>query len=731
MNKFKKFLLFCMSFVLAFSFLIAPFPQTEEKLASSAPTTNVQLIDDNLLKFVTISSDGETLTNEKLKNYDTNSDGKTDVSYVFTNRTATLTFDSLNYSYSTNFDSSLFYKTTKNITITKLASDEKFPSVFTDNEVEYSYVIDASNNLTITNNTTSHRFTESEFIEYDPLLDTETTRIITVVTSYTLKAEAPSTSFSFIPSNSFANQGKTTQYTINFERPITDFKTEDVTMFTCLGLDVGNSPFTNTKIEKELSYENVKFQITNNDYTEDNPLYFDINHDGFIYTFKLFSKTIEIESEFEEMLFVEYYDEQKNGNNEPLATNLVLDSNDKVDVLKSTLVYKYYGVPQELNMFAIDFNNPGRYEIAIYDETYRLKLNDNNFYSTSFYIKTSDGANANTAFDNAYAIMQKYDEEGNLSDYIVSGSTQNNDVEIILKNLNFYFEHDEVISSLSTEEESTLYAVEFIETTLTGSLNIPVSTYYTVSELKEALETSEDFKIECTKDAFYEVIIYQYQETSDGVYSVKKTKPYQFTIVKNPKISFTVFKVDEHNDPIEIPGTNRFETEIKEADIPYETTPVEYKLNISNEMDVAKFFSSNPSEITTSTLQKTYLNNYTINYAMQLVKIEKIDIFAEGSDNVLDVLGLQFFGVGDISVAVTMNSITTNYTLKSGEQLVFEEYGTYSVSIQDSMGTTGTAQFKFSKPVSFSAIALFALVGVVILIIVLFVISSRGKLKTR
>ena len=722
MNKFKKFLLFCMSFVLAFSFLIAPFPIFKKNNTKIATSAN-NLIDENVLNYVTIATDGQTLTQNEIKNVDTNSDNKEDTSYVFANRTVTLVFQPLKYSYSTTFDRTLFYETVDDtsIRLQKLPSGE-FPSTFEFEETTYSYQITDGNKLTIKNEETSSSFSESQFVSFN---DIDDTRIITLITSYTLKTSAPDTTFEFIPSNSLTNSQKLS-YTINFKRPIVDFKIDSVTNFTCEGLDIGETPYINSKIEKELSYEKVNLQFTNNDYTETNPLYFDINHDGFIYTFKLFSKNIDDK----DYLFVEYFDEQKSKNNRSLATKLNEDGtviNDK----DNKPVTKYFGHTTEFNTFSINFTTTGRYELRVYDETYLLNLKDYNFYTTSFYIKSSDSLNSNSAFKNAYAILQNYDSEGQLLDYIVSGSTQNNNVKIILKNLSFYFENDEAITNFTpTENIPDLNVVEFIKTTLSGSLNIPVSTYYNISTLKEMLESSPDFILECSDDAFYEIIIYQYEKNEDNTYKVKDKTSYQFTIVKQPKISFTVFEVDENNDRIEIPGTAKFKTIIREAEIPYVTVPVEYKINIDSQMEFETTFRY-PNDIKTHPLDKTYLNEYTINYAMQSVKMEQVDVKDKETGDVIDALGIKFMGIGDISVKVTLNSVTTEYKVKSGDTLEFIGYGTYSVSMEDSMGTLGTAIFKYTKPVSTSTIILIVLVGVIALAIVLFIISSRGKLKTR
>ena len=129
MSKLKKSLQFCMSLVLALSFLIAPFPkQSKTKTATSAPTES-QLIDDKLFQYVTISTDGQTLTNEEIKTIDSDGDGKNDTSFVFSNRTVTLTFNPLAYGYITSFDANHFYApTTESVTITKVG--ENFPAKF-------------------------------------------------------------------------------------------------------------------------------------------------------------------------------------------------------------------------------------------------------------------------------------------------------------------------------------------------------------------------------------------------------------------------------------------------------------------------------------------------------------------------------------------------------------------------------------------------------------------------
>ena len=755
MSKIKKSILYCLTMLLAFSFLIAPFPKPKKKISNAAdPTNEISVIDDRVLSYVSISTAGLSLTADKLKTIDTNGDGNNDTSFIFANGTISLNFKPFEYNYAATFDNDLFYESKITKTIEKPA-DGNFPTSFTLSDgSEITYQVSANNKFTFKHENISNSVSDenSDFIH---VVADDNTRTFTFITGYTLKAEAPNTNFSFSASNS-AIQLTTSKYVLNFERPIANFKTDYVTHFTCKQLD-GGAIFDNEIIERELSFENVKVQFTNNNYTRNNPLYFDINYNGFIYTFTLYSE--------DDLLFVEYYDEQRNQNNRSLATTL----NENGDV--ETEVSKFItGSVTEFNMFSIDFNKTGRYEISVYDSTYLLLKKqpyvvipedddptddiepepeivvpeDNsfnyNFYQTSFYIKTSE-FDSDSAFENAYVIMQSYDDDGNYLDYIVTTSTQNNNVQVTLKNLSYYFESDEAIKNFTASEtRPDLNVVQFIKTTLSGSTNIPQSTFYTLSELKEALRTKKDFNIQCTEDAFYEVIIYQYSNVD---YTVINKHQYEFTIVKNPKTSFTVYEVDENNDPIEVPGSNpkQYKKIIREADTPYESVTADYKININSSMEISTLFCDKLiidyqagflPESTPTTLPKTYLNEYSVDFAMQAVSIEQIEI-ADPNDSKkkLNVLGLKFMGVGDIEVTVTINSVTTTQTVKSGETLIFETFGTYSVHIMDSMGTTGTAVFTLKKAVSMSAIILIVLVGVIVLAVVLFVLSARGKLKTR
>lgn len=783
MRNFKKLSLICMTIVLAFSFLISPFPKKAQNKTTTAADNEIQLIDNNVLKYVTISTADKVLAAENFKSVDTNNDNKLDTSYIIANKTITIEFKPLEYSYLIEAENDdYFYETSYEIPLEKEADEPTFPNTFTYKDQEYSYSISASADRTVTvkNTKTNTSITASELIK---ITDDENTRTITIITSYTLKADAPNTKFKFAANVSNATLS-TTKYVLNFERPIVDFKTKNIAYFVAYfdELEISDNVFKNNKLQDELSYENVKMQITNNNYTENNPLYFEINHNGFIYTFKLYNK--EIGDPAKKLLFVEYYDEQRSDNNTSLATKLDEEGNVSGEPVEA------FNSDGSSNMFSIDFNKTGRYEISIYDSTYLLLKNqpeivekeiinekgeketiteiiepeDNeynyNLFKTSFYIKTKDdeGSSENAAFKNVYVTMQSYDDDNNVLDYIVSKATNkivdasgeinnrnedteitptlNSNVQIKIKNLLYYFENDEIVKNfapVATQEE--LYLIEFKKTVLTSSSHKPQSKLYSKEELKKLISDNGDMVINCEDDAFYEIIIYKY----DSRYKVVEENVYQFTIVKQPKTIYTYFKVNDKNDPI-VDTDGKKETDNYETNTPYQTETKNYKININSVMEFSVFMCNQSfavmevdviQALTRSSfeLSKTYLNEYSITYAMQAVSIEEVE-FGEDSENE-GKLGLKFLGIGDIIVKVTVNSVTTTYSVKSGDVLAFEEYGTYSVSIEDAIGTFDTKTFKHSKPVSTSAIILVALVGVVVLAVALFVISSRGRVKTR
>ena len=680
----------------------------------------------NTTLYASISIDGKVLTDSELETIE-------GVTYVISNTATTINFMYLDFNYRLNLsDPTYFYPRTEKVVLERDAISGEFPTSFTIGETTLFYSINGSELIiykTPTSPTASTiptlHSTYNDLISFE---ETSETITISLITSYTLDESAPD---SFIQYDVYQYQSLISGETginISFTKPIINFNTNDILSFTCTGLDVGSDPFVDSKIPREHSYANTKITFKNNDYVESNPLYFDINHNGFVYTYKLYSK--EINSEH--LLFVEYYDDEKPANNQSLATTLNADGS------VSSAIYKYDEPTTNFNEFSIDFNKTGRYEISVYDKTYLLGLTNNNFYSTSFYIKNENAENS--AFENVYVIFQTQDDEGLMLDYVVSESTLNNNVLITIKNLSFYFKKDTVLA----DDDIVL---DFTTTTFAGSTNVPVTESYTKKQLLEMLDKNEDWTIVVSEDAFYELTLYQWHEEEyieDGQTKTKKIQGgtvgtrkyyqnYNFTVIKAPKTSFTKYETNEDYEVVEDDQGNPLTT-TKVATVPYEVVR-DYNnfRNIKSTMTINFEFTTDMEPRDPITLNKTYINNYYVDYAMQEVLVEQFDMKEPDSDTILKQLNLRFLGIGNITATITVNGKTTVYELteETGFELSFVDYGIYQVSFVDSMGTTHSEVFKYEKPVSMSSVILIVLVGIIVLAVVLFIVLSRGKLKTR
>lgn len=716
MKKLRKILLSCMLFMFALSFAFLAKPKSEAFAAEEDTLTGKEI-------YASISIGEQAIDTTKLNTID-------GITYVVTNGATTLNLDYLSYNYNISLDNpSNFHVDTLDVAIEKV--DGRFPDTFTVDDIVFRYLI-SSGEMSFYKTSSelggtsipSFRTNYGSCISYT---DTETTRTITFTKSITLLESSGTSTITYRAYQNQSIASGNDDIKVCFTRPAVNFNTDDAISFECTGIDVGNTPFVDTKIPAEHSYGDVKLTFTNNNYTESNPLYFDINHNGFVYTYKLYSKTIGSD----DLLFVEYYDNQKSDYNKSLAT--VVNAAGEVE----TKIYKYIGNSENFNEFTIDFNKTGRYEVSVYDSTYIMELVDNNYYSTSFYIK--DEVSENTSFENVYVIFQTVSDEGEDLEYVVSESTLNNDVKVTIKNLKLYFEKDTVL-----QDNDIVF--DFTITTFGGSSNVPVTTSYTKAELRKLLNKEGDFITTVSEDAFYEITLYQWHIEDfleNGVPVQKRVQGgtahgkdyyqnYNFSVVKTPKISYTKYLTNEEYEVVYDENGNP-KTTTKTASVPYTIVrDTENYRNIKSSMMITVKFAAlaQSSEIK---LEKAYINNYYIDYAMQETKVEEGQVL--GSDGKADTtkLMLVFYGVGDITVTIQVNGTTSTQTLteETGYALIFDEYGTYTVNFVDSMGTTGSGVFEWEKPVSASAKIMIVLVVIIVVAVVLFVVLARSKMKTR
>lgn len=689
MKSLKKLLLFCFLFAVIFAGL------NLQNFSQASAVDNPPLETD-IFDYVTITQSGQILNNSNVKI----SEDEHEIT-IYANESATITFNPFerNYTISSLSDTMNFVDRQNTIIIEKTDPDT-YPDTFEYKGYTYYFRISTQNVLSVYKNnpavagtTTTMSTANSDLVSF---VEDDSKITITYTESYTLLSSASDSRFIFTVGN------LSTIRQINFIRPIINFSNSANTVVefnTFEQMDGGEYYPPTSTIQSEQIFNKIQINFINNNYTENNPLYFDINYNGFTYSLMLYSK----EYNSTNYLYVNYFDENNNENNYYVATPLILDENN--ELVPDTR----YGIDASRNLFSFIFENTGRYSFEVYDSTYIYGMKNSNYYQTSFYIVDEESSD----FENIYMIAQTTEDDGTEIEYIVSTSTLNNNVKLSIKNLT-------AIGS-NTSLDKVIDHVEVIQALFGGSGNIPIPTSYSVEEILDMIDENGDVVFEFNEDAYYQVYIYPYVEEGQEQYS-PEPKLYEFTLIKQAKTTFTIGDYTH------------------EATIPYHTEIIDYTFNINSPMEFKVKFSSQQAEVD-ETINKTYVNRYEIMYGMEDALIQKIEAQpSTGEDDEeeapapTDSLTVQFFGVGALKVTVTFNNQTTVYDLNSEEgnnTLTFTEYGTYTFELVDSMGTTRTAMFTLEKKLNTSAIVLIVLSCVIVAAVVIFVLVARSRIKTR
>ncbi len=486
--------------------------------------------------------------------------------------------------------------------------------------------------------------------------------------------------------------GYNRDYNFKFIRPTTKFANQEqpIVNFLCKGQDAGESVdgYTQKWLPSERTYKSVTVKFFKN-YTPDNPLFFNVNQNGFTYLYQIFMR--------DGYLILKYIDGE-------------------TTLEKAYSVFGY--TLAESNTFDITFSDIGRYEIEIYDRTYNPNLTaeenahaEANYYKTSFYIYDNS-----KTYENIYLVAEGY-ENGQPTEYLVSNSsgtaTVNTDIRATFKNLYHL-----------TREQFENIKIEVTKTLFTGSINSQVTSYTSATSefMKECFDNQNDFYIDFVDDARYKINVY---------YGASKTPilTSSYEVVKQPK---TIFQVGNEGDPY----YDRYvETQ------PYTKTEKTYKVPLQSEISLNISYKNTDNEQFTetkanSTFQKTYLNEFTIFFGIAEVNIYKYTRMVSdgGEAKPASTLDIQIDAVGKITVTISRGGeviSTQEFEEFEPKQLSFSEYGEYQIHVVDEMGTTATASFTYQKGLNTSAIALIALSAILILAIVIFVMRSRAKVGTR
>ncbi len=672
MKKFKSFIL-CLAILLSTIFVGGlNVPRISNENASAVPVNG-----STVFTHASLSQYGQTLDLNNFKTFD-------NTTYVVANGSITINLKPFSSLYTNITNSPEFHAQKTNIVIEK-DSNNNWPTSFTfEGEQIYFWVSESTTSGTVIhfrrteNDRVSYMTTEdtgNTSSELVTLADVSSSRIILQITkSYTWLETANSAIFTYSAAQAFYTT-KTT-YSFSFERPAVNFNnaSNPVLLFET---EVGGKTSSDNLLAREQEFSNVKVSFLNNNYNPVNELIFNINYNGFTYNFKLYSKTVGLE----ELLFVDYIDSAKPENNAYLASML---SDDNSSIIKR--------VSKASNDFNMIFKDTGRYEIEIYDSTYLQGMKNANYYSTSFYIKSEDVS----PFDNIYMIAQSKNDNGLPIEYIVSNSTQNHTVGLTIKNLKDIIDSEDLRDTIEVEHRKTIYG---------ASENEPIITTYTSSQIASMLSDDGDLEFPFEDDADYGVIIYDKNSNKKIEYFV--------TVAKRAKTHYNAN------------GNNHTAT------IPYHTEVINYTFNIDSRMEIFWNFSNGPEQ--NETINKSYINRYSISYGMQRVEITSTT--SEGDDDNPKGITIKVQGVGDITVSVSVDGgeaeVRTLNSERGNGTWFFGDYGKYSVTITDSMGTTSSATFDFKQSVNASTIVLIVLSAVIVSVVVFFVLRARGRVKTR
>ncbi len=744
MKKLRNLLFLALSFILAFGVYKLAIPHTtENNFSANAESVSVmgeQVPDYPLLDYVSLSMRDKKFdyTNMKATFDETRYSNRTDrsnVNYIVSvNDAFSINFKPLEFRYSLSYSGASNYSV-KTTTIPLKAGAESFEyegityyfRLYT--RTLNIYRIDPASSSAIP--IVYSQNNENELIKFttDAYLNENTNRYDTYVNeiiltnSITLNSDSAQINGNYeypvsigVYTTSTSTQAQ--QYTLTITKPAITFANNEEAIANFASFKIGGYSENDNWLKPEQSFNRLELTFLSNkyNYSENNPLYFNINYNGFVYTFNVYSKIYGTQ----EYLFVNYSDssnEDPNKRLSHLATELISHTTN------GNIVYEPDPNNSVIsnNNFTMTFEKRGRYEIEFYDNTHLLGSSNANYYSTSFYVKDDSGT-VDSAFENIYIIAEANKSDGS-SEYIVNTSIQNFSVKSTIKNL---------IDETKTNELKDVIKYIEISKTLYGSSDnittyeyyIPTGSSYTQeilnlktshpdwdiniyedfdAEDKNFINNNGDFSFLSEADGYYEIAVHK-------VSSSKQTKDYNFTIVTQAKATFTV------------------DGKTLEASEPYKTQPSTHTKQIQNNDKIAfsLTFSSNPTNVKTPNIDKTYINSYTVLLGRQLVTIE--------ADIGKDYITFNCQGVGDMLVEITFNGETVPYSLNSEDgngSVTFYDYGTYTVKITDSMGTTDIQTFSLTKKLNTSAILLIVFAGVILLAVVTFVIISRAKPKTR
>lgn len=703
-----KFVL--MSFVLLLCNLALPVFRVISKLPSNI--ANAIPVTEEIFDYISLSEESEDGEEHELdmNSFQTYTEGEDTTSYIVTNNAITINLKPFEYAYNNiEFESERFRvnQFKKTFTKTREGFEDNHIGTFGGRDFYIGYY---NSNIAIFDIDTQNEGVAIPLLVANTssaisAVDNDDTVDLTVNMSYTFLIKSTYNSGNFSFTIGTLNQSGTRSF--EFIIPTVEFanaKNPIASFTTTKAGELEDKTDTTNYLMPENTFKKVQFKLISNEFDEKNPLYFDINYNGFDYTFKLYVKNIIDDDEgAKDFLFVEYYDELKQENDMDLAT--IVNNVQGVDYIdRKTLKLN----SDDTNEFNILFENTGRYQVTIYDSTYKCNMSYPNFYSTSFYIEEE----TENPTDNIYMIAQSPGSDGNL-EYIVGNSTQNRDVILTIKNL------EKALESLNR--------ITITKSIFTGDeLPNPDVTTYTranFDQLREQIKNGDLTFDTFTDDARYAIRIY---DDNSGIPKIE----YIFTIIKEVKSGYDPEVIDpETGEPFGYhAATSLYSRETINYPNRIDSTMV-IKINVVSDkkLDTTTEYDNEFEEVK---LKKNYQNDFSISYA---IKRANVSITEEKSDN-LTAMILTFMGVGDIKAYITFNGETTDYNFNyedGNATLYLTEYGVYNISMVDEMGATYSIEYEYKQGINASTIILIVLSSIVVIVVLAFIFRARGTVKTR
>lgn len=346
-----------------------------------------------------------------------------------------------------------------------------------------------------------------------------------------------------------------------------------------------------------------------------------------------------------------------------------------------------------INATNVSFTQAGEYEIYIYDKTAYRMLKDVIIDGKTYKVFDRDATGGKFANVESYNFVVKVTDNTPLKMYIMAKDDNSNTIvsqQIVNGNVNIKFYN--------------------LERTLYHHINVTRSYDDGSSYWSETNEL--DYR---QSELLEKTFVYDL----DGTYQIDIVDRNEKNVIDT--FIFTVYKTvhrgsTQEGNPNYVPTINQI-YEIKNE----KTTSTFYK-------GIEEKYLNEHGETVTQNLKSSTTTTYIKKLAVSRTSINGLETRTNGSDAV----HLTVHGVGEIKVTVTKDKNVYTYTLANGDEIPgTSEIGKYTVHLQDQLNAESSITFSISRSVNAPTIALIAVGGVGLALVLFFIIRARTRIQVR